>query len=142
MTNSLITAAPQRFVLVDDDPITNAINKALIRKVTPEMEVLIFTSVDQALSGIIADGKSTVLFLDINMPQLDGWDFLRAFGNYDALVKAQFSIFLLSSSVDESDRERGIAHPYVQEYLVKPATVQMIRHVLERMTTPVTTCFH
>jgi response regulator of citrate/malate metabolism len=140
MNTSLINITPQRTILIDDDPITNAINKMLIGKITPGMEVSVYTSVAQALSNLTPDGKQTLLFLDLNMPQQDGWDFLEAFSTYDDYIKDQFLIYILSSSLAESDRVRGMMNPYVQEYLVKPATTEMIKRVLKQVQAPVAYC--
>lgn len=140
MKTLFTTTAPERAILIDDDPITNAINQALIRKITPGMEVSVFTSVSHALNNITTDSKPTVLFLDLNMPQLDGWDFLEAFSTYADHIRKQFCIYILSSSLAESDRVRSMMNPHVQDYLVKPATTDMIKRVLNQVPAPVAYC--
>jgi two-component system chemotaxis response regulator CheY len=67
-----------------------------------------------------ATKPQTVLFLDINMPVLTGWDFLAAFEKFSATVKERIKIYMLSSSVDQRDKDRAASNQYVKDYIVKP----------------------
>lgn len=68
------------------------------------------------------DGEKTTLLLDINMPTMSGWEFLEKFDNFKEHLKKQFSIYILSSSVDPSDIRRAKQNPLVVDFIEKPLT--------------------
>ncbi|MCW3121853.1 MAG: hypothetical protein JWQ38_1345 [Flavipsychrobacter sp.] len=73
--------------------------------------------------------ESAILFLDINMPVMNGWEFLERFEELDASVKSRIKVHILSSSVDKRDMERARINKNVAHYLVKPLTKETIRLV-------------
>jgi response regulator RpfG family c-di-GMP phosphodiesterase len=65
---------------------------------------------------------SAILLLDINMPIMSGWEFLEMFDNLSFETKDRIKVCILSSSIDERDKERSYANKNVIEFLVKPLT--------------------
>ena len=65
---------------------------------------------------------SALVLLDINMPSMSGWEFLEMFDNLDYDVKERVRICILSSSIDDRDRERSYSNKNVADFLVKPLT--------------------
>src|SRR5690242_1064009 len=99
------------FIVVDDDPINNNICRKLIQTLLPEVGIETFTDPETGLgymrSTYIAPGaNNAILFLDINMPTLTGWEVLEEFENFPDLVKQHIKIYMLSSSVDPSDKQK------------------------------------
>lgn len=115
-----MTTILKRIMLIDDDPIVNLVNQTLIRSISPDMEIYAFTSPEEALHGLSADNQKTLLLLDLNMPRFDGWDFLDAFSAMPDVVKEQLCIYVLSSSIDDKDKQRALNYVVVKDYLVKP----------------------
>lgn len=119
---------PKRFLLVDDDMINNLIIKHLLKtSVSSTIEIISFNEPVKALEFITnykfyKEEIETVLFLDLNMPVLNGWDFLEQFDKLEKDISNQFIIFILSSSLDNRDIARAKAIPSVKDYLVKPLT--------------------
>jgi CheY-like chemotaxis protein len=115
-----------RFITIDDDPVNNMICKLTIEMVVNNPEVVTFTSPQQGFEYIRGEyavkgtTASTILFLDINMPGMSGWEFLERFDRLDSAVKEQIQIYILSSSVDARDRSRSYTNKNVKEFLVKP----------------------
>lgn len=107
-------------MLIDDDPIVNMVNQTLIRSINPDITISAFTSAEEALTGLSADHEKTLLLLDLNMPHFDGWDFLDAFTAMPDAVKRKFRIYVLSSSIDNMDKQRARGYLEVKDYLVKP----------------------
>ena len=72
----------------------------------------------------------TVLLLDINMPSMTGWDFLNVFKDYSDDIHQQFITFILSSSVDDIDREKANSNPLVCRFISKPLKDEVIRQMV------------
>ncbi len=126
---------PIRFVVIDDDLINNMLCKVVIGGIAPNCEIQTFNMPEDGLEffkdGYTNNGVPTVLFLDINMPTWSGWEFLAFFDDLDKDIKDQVIIFMLSSSVDPSDKERAIDNRNVTGYLEKPLTTEKIAAILE-----------
>ena len=116
----------QRFIIVDDDATNNMLCRYTIKKAAPESDVQAFELPAVALQYIASAYKdavnqtATILFLDINMPEIDGWDFLDEFAKMNDHIHDQFIIYLLSSSIDPSDKQRAASNKFVKDFLSKP----------------------
>lgn len=103
-------------VLIDDDPISTFVTEKLITKNVKEpCQFYKYHSAQTALDEI-GDISPNYLFLDLNMPGMNGWDFLDHFHpkNNDA------QIYILSSSVDQRDINKASQYQLVKDYLSKP----------------------
>ena len=70
--------------------------------------------------------ENTILLLDINIPQMTGWQFLEWFDNAPADIKNSITIYMVSSSIDPGDIERANTNPYIKEFLIKPLKVTQL----------------
>lgn len=126
-----------RFIAIDDDPVNNLICKLTIELVAGAPEILTFTNAAQGFDYIQnqyaanRDKTQTVLLLDINMPIMSGWEFLERFDNLGDDVKNLFKIFILSSSVDERDKQRSYANKNVNAFMVKPLVKDNVVTILK-----------
>ena len=121
-----MTQTTKRFLLIDDDPMSNFISIRVLENSLGEVHIDDFTVPEEGLefiksrhSHIPSDGK-TILFLDINMPTLSGWEFLEAFELLDESIKECYIIFILSSSVNLNDVNIAKANPLVVDFIEKP----------------------
>src|SRR5579862_4849281 len=101
-----------KFILVDDDHFTNLINDMMLKDTLgDEAVVKSFEKPEEALDFIqknyTENSDHTILFLDINMPRINGWDFLMRYENFSEAVKSQINIYILSSSIDPRDLRRA-----------------------------------
>lgn len=118
--------------LVDDDPINNLINRRLLGKIGFSSIVEEFLGGEEALAKIheLDPNDSLLVFLDINMPVLNGWDFL------DLYVKTfphrNDKIVILSSSIDFQDRQKADEYRVVTGFLEKPLTIEKIHGQLQK----------
>jgi len=82
-----------------------------------------------------------VIFLDIDMPQMDGWDFIEAFKSIKMRLSRKISIFMVTSSISYKDIVRAKNHADITEYIVKPVNSQqfslVFTDVLSRQTTAI-----
>lgn len=120
--------------LVDDDPINNLINKRLLGKVGISDQIIEFVEGEDALNQIQAEpfDKNLLIFLDINMPVLNGWEFLEKYINI--CPGRQDKIVILSSSIDFQDRQKANGFGVVAGFLEKPLTLDKIKSQLEKFT--------
>ncbi len=101
-------------------------------------EILTFTEGSTCLDFIQKnyaanhDRTQTILLLDINMPIMSGWEFLERFDRLGEDVKRLFKIYILSSSVDERDKQRSYANKNVSAFMVKPLVKDNVVDILHQ----------
>lgn len=118
--------------LIEDDPICRFVTEKLIEKVSKDHEILQFKHGLDALDFLKACGPEQLpelIFLDINMPVMDGWDFLEAFRNLNIAI-CKPDIYILSSSNDTADLNRAKLFPELAGYLIKPLLRQQLIAIL------------
>ena len=121
----------EKIYLIDDQPISNFITKKLL-----ELEgycgiVEDFTNPVEAFSKVSQD-ENALIFLDLNMPEMNGWEFLEALGK-----RAQsHRIIILTSSISKADIDRAKEHPVVLKYMVKPLNKKKFSEISEYLKTP------
>ncbi|WP_143961513.1 response regulator [Litoribacter populi] len=115
-----------KIVLIDDDPISTFVTEKLISKNIKEpCEIFKFEKATDALERI-TNIAPNYLFLDLNMPEMNGWEFLDAFTSRETKYP---EIYILSSSVDESDINKAMNYSVVKRYLSKPLIKKYIRTI-------------
>jgi response regulator RpfG family c-di-GMP phosphodiesterase len=127
----------KRFLLVDDDPINNLLTKMMLKKSFENVLIHDFTVPEDGLGYIKSepshnplDGKTT-LFLDINMPTLSGWEFLKALELFDTSIKERYNTYMLSSSINLNDINLAKEHPYVKGFIEKPLNKTSLSKIFE-----------
>ena len=124
-----------RLLIIDDDPSNNFLCEIMLKKAISGLDIRTFIQPEIAVDYIkkeYLNGNAvpTVLFLDINMPVMTGWDFLETLETFDNKIIQQFTIYIVSSSVDQSDKKRAIENPLVIDYIEKPVTVEKLKQIL------------
>jgi len=71
-----------------------------------------------------------LILLDLNMPVLDGWQFLDKFIELKPSLQKQITVYIVSSSIDESDYSRAASIAQVSDFLVKPVTVNQLKELV------------
>ncbi|WP_396194982.1 response regulator [Flavobacterium sp.] len=114
-----------KYILIDDDPIINLVHKKIIKNADYEAEITDFSSGKKALDYFKKNTNSQgeIVLLDINMPEMNGFEFL------DELIKSkninwvQLNIYILTSSLNIKDREQAAKYPMLKGYLEKPLNI-------------------
>jgi CheY-like chemotaxis protein len=117
-------------LLIDDDYTTNYLHKKIISKSEIDSSIEVANNgregIDKlwALNETINDENSLVLiFLDLNMPIMDGWGFLEIFEEIKSLLNFNTNLFILSSSINPDDETRARNNCHVLDYFPKTLTV-------------------
>jgi CheY-like chemotaxis protein len=124
-----------RFIVIDDDEFNNKICTVTIEKISKEADIKTFLNPFEGFDHIVSEYSKTthdataIVFLDINMPVMNGWEFLERFAALDDAIKGRIKIYILSSSVDKRDIQKAKENKHVVHYLVKPLTKETIRLV-------------
>lgn len=118
--------------IIDDDHINNIICKKVITDLHPNAEVSTFLSAKEALQEFTnTSSRPNLIFLDINMPEVDGWQFLEAIK--PTVAEGGPKIIMLTSSIAAQDREKANAHPLAFGLLTKPLTKARFLELMELM---------
>lgn len=117
-------------ILVDDDPINNLINKRLISKTKVSERVEEFLEAEKAIERLkcLTEDETALILLDINMPVMNGWDFLNFY--VENLQHRPDKIVMLSSSIDFQDRVKANSYSCVKGFIEKPLTPEKFQSIL------------
>src|ERR1051325_8375259 len=111
-------------LLVDDDEVCNYINQDVIRIVDRELKVHIALNGQTALDFLNnhEDDCPQLILLDLNMPVMDGFEFLDEYRNLSEEKRKNIAIVILTSSEYKKDIERAREYKVVKAYITKPLT--------------------
>ncbi len=120
----------ERFILVDDSEADNVFHEIMIRRSGFTGELRVFESGADALAFLQADPLTlpTCLFLDINMPQMSGFEFARLAAPL-LRHRPQVVVMMLTSSDAASDKALAAEQPLIRGFLTKPLTVDLVREL-------------
>lgn len=122
--------------IIDDDQVYVFGLKKLIEISDLCKNVLVFANGEEALkylSPIVknSDKLPDVILLDINMPVMDGWEFMEEFVKLKPKLAKDITIYIVSSSVQEADIDKVKAYSEVSGYIVKPIKLEDLRNIMQ-----------
>jgi CheY-like chemotaxis protein len=128
---------------VDDDSITLMLCKKVISKSLFSNEIITAQNGEEALSYfnmLKYDNTNTppkkspdLIFLDLNMPVMGGWEFLDHFNSTNYSEFNDTKVIILSSTIDPQDLEKAKTYPIVIDFLSKPITPSMIEYLKNKL---------
>ena len=127
------------FVIIDDDSCHNIVCALSLKKIFKPVNLNIvgFTDVAEGILYLektaMASNAKTVLFLDINMPAMSGWDVLAKIEAMPAAVKSNLIVYMLSASVTMVEKAKAFAHSFVKDCLEKPLSDHLL-NISEELT--------
>lgn len=126
----------KRLLLVDDDETSNFLNEFLIKGMDIVDEVFIASNGQEALDFIQGQKETLqypqLIFLDLNMPVMDGFEFLEEFEKIQQQSDRKIPVYVLTSSNYFKDFERAKAFS-VAGYIIKPLTEEKIREAFDEI---------
>jgi CheY-like chemotaxis protein len=122
-------------LLIDDDKFTNFYNEKIVKKHNAFKSVQSVNSGSDALSylqkamnGLV--DKPDVIFLDINMPAMNGWEFIDEYSLLDKAFTSGIKIIMLTTSSNPCDQERANQSCLINDYINKPLSSGLLDEVL------------
>jgi CheY-like chemotaxis protein len=132
-----------KILFVDDDPITLMLCKKVIAKSSFANEIATAQDGEEALKYFntlkydstkkITDKIPQLIFLDLNMPVMGGWEFLDHFTSDAYAEFSETKVIILSSTIDPEDLERAKKHPVIIDFLSKPITTSMLEYLKNKL---------
>lgn len=127
---------PDFVLLIDDDPMANFLNKTMLRKAKAANQIFVAENGEEAFAVIHkleakAGSKETKLciLLDLDMPMLDGYEFLEELKN--GKVDLRIQVYVLSNLLESRENRRLQEYPIVK-FIPKPLSFQVVEEILTK----------
>ena len=125
-------------LLIDDDSPTNFLHQMILKRAGIDAIIQTHTSAIDALAYLTSSGpyigkkmiQPGIIFLDINMPAMNGWEFLEEYAKLPPEQKARITVIMLTTSLNPSDKERAAHCEDVVTFLHKPLILDKIRDLI------------
>ena len=132
-----------QILCIDDDPITLMLCKKVIVKSSFSNEIITSQNGEEALSYFntikYTNNKNKqipqpqLIFLDLNMPVMGGWEFLDYFNSEEFSEFNTIKVVVLSSTIDPEDLEKSKQYPMVIDFLSKPISQSMLEYLKDKL---------
>lgn len=124
-----------KIILIDDNESTNFLNQDLIEELNLFEYIISFTHSEEALEYISNTGnknqpKADFVLLDLNMPEMTGWEFIETFRNLEEEQKAGTQFIILTSSSNPADTLKSGLYPEIAAIIQKPLEIQLLREII------------
>jgi CheY-like chemotaxis protein len=121
-------------MLVDDNPDDNFFHERVIKKSNLVNNVVIKTTGVDALEHLKSkkdiNNHPNLIFLDINMPGMNGWEFLEKYNTIDKELQCEVVIIMLTTSDNPDDEARSLKN--VTDFKTKPLTKEMLNEIIKK----------
>ncbi len=131
----------EQILCIDDDPITLMLCKKVISKSSFSHEIITAQNGEEALHHFNTlkytndknKRKPELIFLDLNMPIMGGWEFLDHFTSSDYKEFNSAPVIVLSSTIDPEDLAKAKKYPIIIDFLSKPITLPMLEYLKKKI---------
>ncbi|HVV05599.1 MAG TPA: response regulator [Puia sp.] len=128
-------------LIIDDDPFALAMTKKTVSDRIPRKQIRIFSSPKFALQYLQTEndvqGKKTgrrgIILTDLEMPDMDGFEFLDEFNQLPKAIRDKYTIFVLSSTTENFEMKRLYEKPSFEGFIPKPLTAGKLDHLLTQI---------
>jgi CheY-like chemotaxis protein len=130
-------------LLIDDDFATNFINKKIIQRTNITEQIQVALNGKEAIDYLCKQGKfessgdefpvPQLILLDINMPVMDGWEFIEAFKNLNLENKEDIVVVMLSSSFNPADKSKAESISEIAAFKQKPMSKDALFEIIEKV---------
>lgn len=122
-------------MLIDDGEADQVLYKMVLENSGEVANVISYTYADEALEFLKQQDRPEidVIFLDINMPRMDGFEFLEAATEEIGKDFADAVVIMLTTSLDPKDHERAKSYAVVKQFINKPLTVDHVKGIVKEL---------
>ncbi|MBD0777301.1 response regulator [Maribacter sp. ANRC-HE7] len=126
------------FCIVDDDDIYQFTIKKTIKHFDLAKNIVSFNDGEEALNFILENLNEDkelpdVILLDINMPIMDGFQFMEEYVKIKPKMGKNITIYMVSSSIDDADIEKTKRISEISDYIVKPIQETQLKSIIEKL---------
>ncbi len=124
----------RQVLLIDDDPLFHLIFTRLIKKVREDIHLTSHLNGKLALDYLknnYSINNQYIILLDINMPIINGWQFLTEIKHMGILKNKNITLFVVSSSTDLDEINHVHSYDFVKDMLSKPISIASVKYILE-----------
>ncbi len=124
------------FIVIDDDIINNMICKKIIQLTLSGVTINTFEDPSDGLRYLqtnyaTGQANNVILFLDINMPAISGWDVLDRLKDFPPLFFERIQIFLISPLINEMENEKALNNKMIKGYVPKPLSRHKLQAIID-----------
>jgi len=123
-------------LLIDDDKVTNYYNQRIVNKYDKIKDVVAVTSGKKALEylknaekGLVE--KPNLIFLDINMPAMNGWEFVQEYKKLNADFTKDIKLVMLTTSNNPDDYQRSLQIDSIDGFINKPLSTDLLSEIVK-----------
>jgi CheY-like chemotaxis protein len=122
-------------LLIDDDAIYQFVSRKTLEATGNANKIHICSNGEEAIRHLESNVHNAaelpdVIFLDVNMPVMNGWEFLDAYQALKPSIQKDIHVFLVTSSMNDEDKEFSRRYNCVEDYIVKPLNREKISELL------------
>jgi len=123
-------------LLIDDDKVTNYYNQRIINKCATVMDSIAVSSGENALKYLkeAEEGKTVkpnLIFLDINMPAMNGWEFVEEYNKLNKDFTKDIKLVMLTTSNNPEDYQRSLKIDTINDFINKPLSVDLLMDIVK-----------
>ena len=124
----------KKVMVIDDNPVDRYVAERIFKKYAFAEEIVCIESAKKGLEYLTSlqdapEQLPYLIFLDIMMPEMNGFEFLEQYNSLSETIKDNCTILMLTTSIHSDDRDRARDNPYVNRFLNKPLSVGILKEL-------------
>jgi CheY-like chemotaxis protein len=124
-------------LLIDDDDVFIFLTTKMLQSTGKVSDITVSHSVTEGIecleNHLVNGSMPDIIFLDLNMPGMDGWDFLQYYQSLLSQMKRLPLLYVVSSSIAGNDTQRAMKIKGVAGYIAKPVDAAAISKIINRL---------